>query len=484
MTAKSAAAGLMLLLAVACTAQTPPRAQPGKPTEAAEVCAQPQGNPPPETPTTIDVVEQAYLCILANYYSGATLDARALLTAGFAAFVQELNRGGRDLPEATMPALTGDRHADWAAFETAWRRVTGLLPQDADLQAKLAAATLQAIVTALDDDHARWTHGAARPLGYYDGDQYGLGLRASTGPQVRTHPATALPPLFVTAVLGGPAKEAGLRPGDVIESINGSAPFVDGEVTPAAVAALYPQYPRAGAVRLRLLRQTTGRHWTVTLKPGLYQPDPAVLEVVAPKLLRDHVAYVRLSGFAPDAADRVFRAISRLGTGRTLTGVVLDLRGNGGGSPDEAIRLLSGFAHGKVTAYQCAASPDTKDTGDGACDPMRTDDSVPLLGLPLVVLTDRGCASACEHFSSAVKDLRLGRLVGTRTAGAVSGPARPYLLGDNTTLMLPSTRHLAPGREVIDRVGVAPDHHVPPTPKDAAAGRDRALDEALNLLHT
>ncbi|WP_182903817.1 S41 family peptidase [Microbispora sp. H10830] len=475
MTAKSMTAGLVLLLAVACTA-TPPRTQPAATAAGgSSVCAEPQGNPPPETPTTIDVVEQAYFCILANYYGRATLDARSLLIAGFAAFTRELNRGGRDLPEATMPALTGDRHADWAAFEAAYRRVTSRLPDDAGLQGKLAAATLQAIVAGLGDDHARWTHGGKRPPDFYDGDQYGLGLRANVGPQVRIDPGTALPPLFVTGVLGGPAKDAGLRPGDVIESVNGSAPFVDGEVTPAAVAALYPQYPEARAVRLHILRQKTGRRRTVTLKPGLYQPDPATLQVVTTKLLRDGIAYVRLSGFVPDAANRVFRAISRLGASRTLTGLVLDLRGNGGGSPGEAIRLLSGFAHGKVTAYQCAA--------DGTCDPMRTDDSVALLGLPLVVLTDRGCASACEHFSSAVKDLRLGRLVGTRTAGGVSGPARPYLLGDNTTLAFPSTHHLAPSREVIDRVGVAPDHYVPLTPQDAAAGRDPALDEALNLLH-
>jgi hypothetical protein len=46
----------------------------------------------------------------------------------------------------------------------------------------------------------------------------------------------------------------------------------------------------------------------------------------------------------------------------------------------------------------------------------------------------------------------------------------------------PSKHHLAPNREVIDRVGVAPDHHVPLTPKDAAAGRDPALAKALTLL--
>jgi carboxyl-terminal processing protease len=467
---RTATAGLALLLAAACTAPAPPRGQAS--TAASTACRQPQGPPGAETATTIDVIEQAYFCILGNYYSGATLDARSLLTAGFVALTQELNRNGRDVPEATMPALTGDRKADWAAFETAYRKSTDQVP---DLRGKLAVVTLEAIVAALGDDHARWAHDVRRPPGYYDGDGYGLGLQANVnGAQVDGNPGVALPPLFVTTVQGGAAQAAGLRPGDVIESVNGSAPFIDGKATPA-IAALYPQYPEARPVRLRLLRQSTGRRWSVELKPGLYQRDLAALQVVRSKLLDDDIAYERLSGFASDAADRVLKAISRLRTGRTLAGVVLDLRGNGGGSPVEATRLLSAFVHGKVTAYQC--------TVDAKCQTMRTDDTVELLNLPLVVLTDRGCASACEHFSSAVKDLRIGSLVGTRTAGVVSGPAQPYLLGNNTMLSFPSRHHLGPDREVIDRIGVPPDHYVPLTPEDAAAGRDPALARALTLLH-
>ncbi|GAA4233420.1 carboxyl-terminal processing protease [Streptosporangium album] len=430
------------------------------------------GGPGAETATTIDVIEQAYSCILGNYYSGATLDARSLPTAGFVALTQELSRDGRDVPEATMPALTGDRKADWAAFETVYRKVTDQVP---DLRDKLAVVTLEAIVAGLGDNHAHWVHDVKRPPDYYDGDGYGLGLQANVnGPQVDGNPGVALPPLFVTTVQGGAAQAAGVRAGDIIESINGSAPFIDGKATPA-IAALYPQYPRARPVRLRLLRQSTGRRWSVTLKPGLFQQDLAALQVVRSKLLEDDIAYVRLAGFAPDSADRVLKAISRLRTGRTLAGVVLDLRGNGGGSPVEATRLLSAFAHGKVTAYQC--------TVDGKCETSRTDDTVELVDLPLVALTDRGCASACEHFSSAVKDLRIGRLVGTRTAGVISGPAQPYLLSNNTILTFPARHHLGPDREVIDRIGVPPDHYVPLTPEDAAAVRDPALAKALTLLH-
>ncbi|KAB8192406.1 peptidase [Nonomuraea phyllanthi] len=468
---RAAAAGLALLLAAACTAPTPPRSHASAP--GGTVCAPPQKPPEAETPTTIDVIEQAYFCILGTYYSGSTLDARSLLLAGFVALTRELNRNGHDLPEATMPALAGDRKADWAAFETAYRKITDQVP---DLRDTLAVVTLEALVAALGDDHASWAHGGGeRPPGYYDGDGYGLGLQASVyGPQLDGNPGVALPPLFVTTVQGGAARAAGLRPGDVIEAVNGSAPFIDGEPTPA-IPALYPRYPEARPVRLRLLRRTTGRRWSVTLKPGLYQRNLAELQVVQSKLLDDGVAYVRMRGFAPDSADRVLKAIARLREGRTLSGVVLDLRGNGGGSPTEAVRLVSAFVHGKATAYTCAV--------DGTCQALRTDDTVELVGLPLMALTDRGCASACEHFSSAAKDLGFGRLIGTRTAGVISGPAQSYLLRNNTMLSLPARHHLGPDREVIDRIGVAPDHYVPTTPKDAAAGRDPVLAKALTLLH-
>jgi Periplasmic protease len=468
-----AAAAVALLLAAACTAPAPPRGQAGAGTAQGAACAPPQGAIGTPTATTIDVIEQAYLCILGNHHSAATLDARSLLTAGFAALTQELGRAGRDLPEAVMPPLTGDRKADWAAFEAAYVRITDRVP---DLRDRLAVATLEAMVASLGDNHASWTHEAEqRHPDHYDGDGYGLGLTANvTGAQAERDPGSALPPLFITEVEGGAARAAGLRPGDVIESINGSAPFIDGRPTPA-IAALYPRYPQERPVRLELSRPGTGLRWSVTLKPGLYRRDPATLRLVQPKVLDGGVAYVRVLGFASGTADRVLRAIAEMRKDRSLSGVVLDLRGNGGGSPREAVRLVSAFAHGKVTAYLCAA--------DGGCEASRTDDSVELVGLPLVVLTDRGCASACEHFGSAVKDLRAGRLVGTRTAGAISGPAQPYLLRNNTVLTFPGRRHLGPNREVIDRIGVPPDHHVPLTAKDAAAGRDPALAKAVALLH-
>jgi carboxyl-terminal processing protease len=330
------------------------------------------------------------------------------------------------------------------------------------------SVTLTAMVASLRDDHAQWVHGG--------GGAHDLGFEANVfGPQITASPGSVVPPLYVARIFGGPAQAAGLRRGDVIEAINGVPPFIDGQLTQAAAAQLYSATPGSAAVRLQLYRPATGTRWTAALTPAPYRPDPAATQLVTSRLLPDNAAYVRLAGFQADGATQVLAAISALRTGRNLTGVVLDLRGNHGGDPVLVDQLLGAFTHGKVTAYQC--------TVRGHCDSDRTDDSVALLHLPLVVLTDRGCASACEHFSSAVKDLHLGTLVGTRTAGAIAGLAIPHALSNGTGLSMPARHHLGPNREIIDQVGVAPDHYVPLTAQDLSTGKDPAVAAAMDLLH-
>src|SRR5262249_18009597 len=161
-----------------------------------------------------------------------------------------------------------------------------------------------------------------------------------------------------------------------------------------------------------------------------------------------NVAYVPVPAFMGGSADQVLAAIAQLRKSTQLRGVVLDLRGNGGGDPAEVARLLGALAHDRVTSYWCDVR--------GHCTPNHTDDSVALLKVPVVALTDRRCASACDSFSSAVKDLHLGTLVGTRTAGVVAGPGEVWKLDNRTILQLPKFHEIAANREVVDTIGVVP----------------------------
>lgn len=424
------------------------------------------------TATTISTVEQVYHCLFKHYYGGEKLDSRRLLTAAFAGLARELHRRGRDLPEAAMPALSGQRQSDWAAFSAVHTRVIDQMAGD-DLRQHLAAATINGMVDSLGDNHARWV----RPEGGVDrrpGTEFGLGFDTSPFAGVVTGaPQQTTPPLHVTVVRGGPAADKGLRPGDIIRSVNGAPPFVGGILSVGAVRPLFQSRP-GDQVELRLHRPATGRTWTVTMKPAGYRPNPKTTPMVTAKALKGGVAYARVAAFGPRVADTARKAISDLGKGKKQRGVVLDLRGNTGGIPGEVNRLLGAFAHGKITAYHCDA--------DERCAADRTDDSVALLNLPLVVLVDRDCASACDHFVSAVKHHKLGPVVGTRTAGVVSGAGRPLLLDDNSILSLPDRHHRGPDRAVVNGIGVAPDHYVPLTAKDLSTGKDPGLAKALSLL--
>jgi carboxyl-terminal processing protease len=431
--------------------------------------AHPPPEAPPSSPTTVTTIGQAYYCVFAHYYAGPVLDDRVLLAAAFAGFTQELDRLGMDQPDATMPALTGNRGRDWAAFAAVYQKVTSQLQASPAQRQELAAATMTAMIAGLHDNHARWSY-PAPPPGDVPGD---LGIMTSPGyPLAVTAPQEALPPLFVTAVApGSPAARRGVWPGDVIVSVNGAPPFADGAVSAGVMNLLYGPYRPPGRVSLRLHRPATGRTWTVTLTPAIYPVPPLAASA---KLLQGDIAYVQLPGFFPGAAGQVLQAISNLAARAKLRGLILDLRGNTGGSPAEVSQLLGAFTHGTAYIYLCDVH--------GSCSATHTGTDVPRLHLRLVVLTDRNCLSACEAFSGAVKDLRLGTLVGTRTAGILSGPAFPYLLNDASLLILPAMHAFGAHHEILDGIGVAPDYYLPLTAQDLSTRHDTDITKALTLL--
>ncbi|MFI0418789.1 S41 family peptidase [Spongiactinospora sp. 9N601] len=404
--------------------------------------------PNPAPPTSVNTLRQAYFCVLDNYYSGPAMDSTGLLKSALAAYTQHLMRNDADRADLHLPALTGNRDSDWKAFAKALG--TG------DPAALRAAIT--GMVAGLHDNHARWI----RPAPPSEDGPVGTGIVGASAQQGDRFDPAARPPMFITQVLpGSPAAKADVRPGDILVKVNGVPTFIGDKVNQSILDTLTTE-----TVRLTLKRPTSGRTRTVSIKQGPLTRQPLA---VTSKPLPGGATYVRLPGFFDGAADKVIAALRS-----KPKAVVLDLRGNGGGSPREVTRLLGAFAHGKITSYFCPLK--------GDCTPNRTDDSVPLLGSRLIVLTDRACASACEDFSAAVRDNDLGTLIGTRTAGAISGPSSGYLLDDGSVLLLPKVRHLGPAREIIDTIGVPVDHHAPMTALDLATGRDPGVAKALSLL--
>jgi carboxyl-terminal processing protease len=424
----------------------------------------PDTEPPKPAPTTVTTIGQVYYCVLDHYYSGPVLDPRSMLVPAFAALTQELQRRELDQPDAVLPALNGKKDHDWAAFSRIYQQINDKLPADPAIRQAVAEVTVEAMLGSLNDNHVQWQRA-------FQVNMTGIETSVTNGPDHVDPVAQA--PLYVTKIApGSPAADAGITPGDEIVSINGVPPYVNGVLVHGALDWI-DQSPEGTPVTFVLHRPATDATFTLTVTagPGHTDGTPASIES---KLLAGDIAYVSLPGFGPNYADRVLAAIAKLGEQTTLRGVILDLRGNTGGNPVEVRRLLGAFAPGEVISYWC----DVK----GTCTPNRADDSVTLLNLPLVALTSRVCASACDAFASAVKTLHLGTLVGTRTAGIVAGAALGYWLGDGTALQLPETHEIDSNKQELNTIGVPPDYYAPRTSADLSTGRDPGLDKAVAVL--
>ena len=247
-------------------------------------------------------------------------------------------------------------------------------------------------------------------------------------------------PTISSLVPGAPAAMAGLKVGDRIAAVDGvptAGPDQERVVdsiagTPGTVVVLMIDRPgRTAPLRVPLTRAEV--------------PQSAVDWAMIPG---SRFALVRLAIFGEGCAEDL-RAALHQATAAKATGLVLDLRGNGGGRTDEAIRVASLFlAPGTVVVRERGA--------DGA----ETVESVPAdavpTDLPLVVLVDGDSASASEIVVGAFQDAHRAKIVGTRTAGTGT-VLTGYPLADGSVLWVGTEEWLTPAGRSAWHVGLAPD---------------------------
>jgi carboxyl-terminal processing protease len=271
--------------------------------------------------------------------------------------------------------------------------------------------------------------------------------------------------VVVAPIEGSPAEQAGLKPGDVIANVDGSS--LDG---------LSPDEARD---RIRGKKGTTV---TLTIERAGRAPfDVAITrdvihqrEVISANYADGEVGYIRLTGFSENGADRFLDAVqAALDKGQTR--LIVDLRGNPGGFVTAARTVTSAFiAAGPVFWEEDAQGNQTPtDTlGDGiATDPE----------IQLVVLIDRGSASASEIVAGALQDTGRATIIGETSYG--KGTVQQWIELENDTggMKLTVAKWLTPDKRWIHKVGIVPDIPVE-VPADTPAGDDPVLDRAIEFL--
>jgi carboxyl-terminal processing protease len=395
--------------------------------------------------------------------------ALVAVLAGGALFMSGYMLGTRRADQPGTPA------ADDAAFQPFWdayrqivdRYAGGKVDKDA-----LIEGAIKGMFQALGDPYSSYLtpEDFQATLQGISGEFEGIGAEIGTVDAKRaTSDCTELSAdcrLVVVAPLdGSPAEKAGLRPGDIITAVDGVA--IDGLSIDEARDKIRGR--KGTEVKLSVDRQGEASPLVLTITRDVIISH----EVTQKDLAGGQVGYVRLAGFSDNAAREFDAEIKKdIDAGRKK--LIIDVRGNPGGYVTAARDVASEFVKDGPVFWQEDSKgkrQPTNATGKGvATSP----------DIKIVLLIDRGSASASEIVAGALKDTGRATLVGETTFG--KGTVQEWTTLDGAGgIRLTVAKWLTPKQTWIHHVGIEPDVKIE-VPADTPAGTDPVLDKALELL--
>jgi carboxyl-terminal processing protease len=248
-------------------------------------------------------------------------------------------------------------------------------------------------------------------------------------------------PTVVQTLPNSPARQAGLRPGDVILEVDGQ------DVHDLSLSLMIQRIkgPAGSKVQLKVLRGDPPHAVELDIERAeIHVPD------VAWQMLPDApLAHISILNFGQNADEQLREALAQMRQ-EGAKGLILDVRGNPGGLKEQAVEVTSEFlkpgqtvfiekdAHGKMTPVPVKPEPGVAQE------------------IPLCLLINQGTASSAEILAGALQDYERGKLIGERTfgTGTVLGQ---YNLSDGSALLLAIVQWLTPKEREIWHKGITPD---------------------------
>jgi C-terminal peptidase prc len=340
----------------------------------------------------------------------------------------------------------------------------------------IAAATP---VASLDDYRRELDYGAARGMTESLADDYTVFLEPLRGAPLREelageyqgigiwveHPEGQF--TIVAPIPGSPAARADLRAGDVIVAADGQE--LGALETDAAMSLI--RGPVGSSVVLTIRRPGTPEVFDVTVNREAIEIPAVVYEAQA----EGKVAHITVAIFGDNTTRELDAALKRAKE-EGVSGIVLDLRGNGGGWVTSAQEMIGRFIPDDTgpALYQ---DLDLKDDGDLISEQI-VGGGESAFDVPLAVLIDGGTASAAEIVAGAVRDYERGTLVGEPSFGK-GLVQRVHDFEDGSSARITFARWLTPDRIPIPDEGLTPDIVVT---NDPAVAVDRQLERAVGVV--
>lgn len=267
-------------------------------------------------------------------------------------------------------------------------------------------------------------------------------------------------PTIIRTLPDNPAVKAGLRAGDVITAVN-DEPMV-GQSVEKTVKAIKGE---AGTtVKIAVIRAGENRTFTMTRQ---IINNPSVTSEV-----KDGIGIMTISRFDEGTVSLARKAASAF-KAQNVKGVVVDLRGNGGGYLDAAPGVVGLWLKNDKTVVSVR--------GNGGNETYKAEGEPVLAGVKSIVLVDGNTASAAEIVAGALQQQGAATLLGQKTFG--KGTVQEIIpLGDGSQLKVTIKRWYLPKGQNITGDGIQPDIKVELTQQDLDRGHDRQIERAKQLL--
>ena len=268
--------------------------------------------------------------------------------------------------------------------------------------------------------------------------------------------------LVVYPFKDSPALQKGIEDGDQLVAVNDKP--VDLTIQPDVLdQMLRGEVKENNGVNLTIVK-SDGKKVTVFVPFAVINVPSVLWRVLADT---PQIGYVQITLFTSRTPDELKGALSDL-VGRDIKALVLDLRNNSGGLLKESVDVASQFLDGGVVVYERTNSVEN---------PLDADTNGLATKIPLVVLVNKGTASAAELVAGAIRDRQRGKLVGQTTYG--KGTVQQiFRLSDNSSLHITAAEWLTPNHQHLDGQGLEPTIAMIPD----VNGRDVELGEAVRQL--
>lgn len=342
---------------------------------------------------------------------------------------------------------------DLASVQTTYRTLKANFDGDIDEQALISGAS-RGLTAAAGDTYTVY-------MDRKEAEEFNKDLTGNIGGGIGAEIGNRNSQPTVTRTLAdSPAQKIGLLSGDVIVGVNEES--TQGWSVTDTVSKIRGEI--GTTVKLTVLRSGSPKEFTITRQ-----------QITSPSVdssVENGIGTITMRRFDDTTAD-LARKAARDFKNQNVKGVILDLRGNGGGLLNAAQDVAGIWLDNKIVVSEKTNGKTTVELKSGG--------SPILSGVPTIVLVNSGSASASEIVAGALQDHKAATLIGEKTFG--KGSVQKLVdLQDGSVLKVTVAKWFTPNGKNINKEGIVPGKKVDLTAEDANAGRDPQLDAAKTEL--